>query len=346
MAYARELPNVTITDNHETRLVSLKSIIDDHEARLVLLEAIAESGEQVDWSGVIRMASETTQTQNPSGETMYVFPQGTEMGGLSWGALTMPSDGYIYFTVNYSCSVRDGNSWLRMDPNVNGVVVGYVGTGNDYDTDATNRNRSFVQAGPIRVNSGDVVNFYGGDAGSTVWTAYNGNAYFIPIVRNKLSGDSGGSIVIAETKPDYSAIESVNLISEAEGTWTADRNGYVYCWAAMPAETTVRFSVNDVIITRSGSVVVTNFGALLEVSKGDIVKISTDNELTSCTCNFIPQKTILTSNTNTNNNTNALAAVPQQTAVPLRQTAPLQQNPKLTTSFIQNPINSIFKGGA
>ncbi len=221
MIYDRELPKKLTTENHEARLDTVEFTLTDHEGRINVLEAIAETGEQVDWSGVTRMADQTTQTLNLDGEMKYVFPQGSNMGSTWWGNVIAPQDGYFYYTVNYSCSVRDGNSWLAMAPNVNGVEVAYVGTANTYDSDdpPTYRNRSFVQFGPLRVNSGDIVGIFGGDSGDTVWTAYNGNAYFIPIVRNKLSngGDSTREVTYTKETTMYQSNIDIAHVQAPDG---------------------------------------------------------------------------------------------------------------------------------
>jgi len=108
--------------------------------------------------------------------------------------------------------------------------------------------------------------------------------------------DYADMIVGAFAVPDYSRIESVNRISTNNGTWTADRTGFVICGIYFTAATTrgggLYFYINgnlifaDTIYNTTGH----NIRRLIPVKKGNVVRFEFLNSSGSfnITCYFIP----------------------------------------------------------
>ena len=98
-------------------------------------------------------------------------------------------------------------------------------------------------------------------------------------------------------QPDYANMESINRISTVGGTWTADRDGYVYFAGIKPDVGTALFRIDGQIV---GSIVNsispgTNVGnwVVAPISRGQICSITVDvGTATELSCQFIPPVSI------------------------------------------------------
>jgi hypothetical protein len=85
--------------------------------------------------------------------------------------------------------------------------------------------------------------------------------------------------------PDYDNMESSNRISTNNGTWEADRTGYVRVFGGATTQVNIRFYINNKNI--GGGLVQGTF-ALLPIRKGQTIKISVESNFFSAECYFIP----------------------------------------------------------
>jgi hypothetical protein len=99
--------------------------------------------------------------------------------------------------------------------------------------------------------------------------------------------------------PDYANRESTNRISTNNGTWTADKSGYVVLKGVGYADSghnwhRVEFYVNDVTVgggySHTETTSIHTEHVLLPIDKGDVVKIFVDPSFSSASCYFIPPK--------------------------------------------------------
>ncbi len=90
--------------------------------------------------------------------------------------------------------------------------------------------------------------------------------------------------------PDYAKAETINRISTNGGTWTVDRDGYVYCWGIITTNGTTSILINEKIVAISGMPINNQFGTTLPVTVGDVVKIAVDTGFVNCSCYYIPPK--------------------------------------------------------
>jgi hypothetical protein len=95
--------------------------------------------------------------------------------------------------------------------------------------------------------------------------------------------------------PDYANIESINHIPDGGGSWTADRDGYVWCFGRGNSATSyyVMVTVNGIEVWRSHGYTNTNVNAstTIPVAKGDVVNVSGGNyTIVSAGCYFVPPK--------------------------------------------------------
>lgn len=134
---------------------------------------------KVNWAGAIKLADQTTMTGG-----VYVFPQGVDTR-QDWGTVVAPYDGYLYITASYSCDFRDAGHWIRIDPIVNNITLGYYSLPNDYDpkNPSPEDHRTPFYMGPFRMSKGDTFHMFGGDDyPGTNWTCSNGNVVLVPLV--------------------------------------------------------------------------------------------------------------------------------------------------------------------
>lgn len=110
------------------------------------------------------------------------------------------------------------------------------------------------------------------------------------MIAEAMQGVVGGAFV-----PDYANMEDVNRITTWNGTWTADRTGFVYCRTAQGSSGTgCSVRVNDhkaaMICTAGGHVL----DVVIAVIKGDVITIggAAYGAYTTPLCYFIPPKTV------------------------------------------------------
>jgi len=112
------------------------------------------------------------------------------------------------------------------------------------------------------------------------------------------------TVLAAWTVPDYARIESTNRISTNNGTWTADRDGFVRCRVSPPTggRLGVRFFVNNVEVFFYQGVAVSgstsNIMNTFPVANGDVVRVFQATESSfgfgSSDCRFIPPRIVHT----------------------------------------------------
>lgn len=104
----------------------------------------------------------------------------------------------------------------------------------------------------------------------------------------------GGGVASRWIAPDYANIETVNRITANNGTWTADRNGYVRLIINTFQTQGTYFYINDVAVFRVSASTGTYQNVIVPVSEGDVVKISTTSTINSggIGCHFIPPKAV------------------------------------------------------
>jgi hypothetical protein len=107
---------------------------------------------------------------------------------------------------------------------------------------------------------------------------------------------------LIDKTPDYANQETTSRISTNNGTWTADRSGYVNCGAVGTGAGNggvggFTVTVNNVLISRNvvyGTDTTRTYilqSNPIEVSKNDVIKIQWAwGVFTSCSCYFIPYK--------------------------------------------------------
>jgi hypothetical protein len=105
---------------------------------------------------------------------------------------------------------------------------------------------------------------------------------------------SGDDLILpvkfANSLADETKRETINRISTNNGSWTVDRDGYVYIGMIVPSSNGISVILNGIpvaeicYITNGGSVYWT-----IKVQKGDIVKISASGYV-SCYCYWEPAK--------------------------------------------------------
>ncbi len=110
--------------------------------------------------------------------------------------------------------------------------------------------------------------------------------------------------------PDYSRFESINRITVSDGTWTVDRDGFVYVYGICEVDGTHFMYVNDILVATQGCFARNRFGVVLQVSIGNVVKYHIDqpNNLIECGCFYIPPKAVVS------NVANAYGIVPDYAA--------------------------------
>jgi hypothetical protein len=102
-------------------------------------------------------------------------------------------------------------------------------------------------------------------------------------------------------QPDYANMETVNRITSNNGTWTADRTGYVsfYCnslGSSTESWISVKFAINNKSV--GGGTTYCPVGAahdetaIAMVRAGDVVKIVANGEVQNVNCFFIPPKLV------------------------------------------------------
>ncbi len=95
--------------------------------------------------------------------------------------------------------------------------------------------------------------------------------------------------------PDYTNIENINRITVSDGTWTVDRDGFVYMYGMCNVDGTHFMYVNDILAATQGCFSRSRFGAILQVSIGDVVRYTIDQpvNLVECGCFYIPPKAVV-----------------------------------------------------
>jgi hypothetical protein len=93
--------------------------------------------------------------------------------------------------------------------------------------------------------------------------------------------------------PDYSKMESINRIPSNNGTWIADKDGYVYlyCSGNGTSNREISFHINSKRVgyfyVNSSSIAI-GFGDTYSVKKGDIVSIDATISVSNMWCYYIP----------------------------------------------------------
>lgn len=95
--------------------------------------------------------------------------------------------------------------------------------------------------------------------------------------------------------PDYSGMETTSLISVRDGTWIADRDGYVSCEIQIVNNGAGLIQVNGNTVANGGANTNNRVCDMIPVSVGDEVKLTTDiaSGFYSCYCYFVPPKAII-----------------------------------------------------
>ena len=110
------------------------------------------------------------------------------------------------------------------------------------------------------------------------------------MIEDALAGFTGGVVI-----PDYANMESENRISAWDGTWTADRAGFVHCCTCQGSSGlsgTVKINdKNAAAITTSGGGHA--LSVVLAVAKGDVIKLTGANYGSIRPyCYFVPPKAV------------------------------------------------------
>jgi hypothetical protein len=196
--------------------------------------------------------------------------------GSAW---TVDRPGFVMLTVANTTAGTAG-SWLYHT--INGRNFGVYGM--SAQAGAANDGFAHVYA----VSPGDVVSV---GSYNNVHTAQS--CYFIPPKFAAVSAP-----VVAENfmnylaVPDYTNQETINRISTNNGTWTADRAGFVDVDAYRAGGSgDIVYFINDIPVAQCGSSSDIHFRQTLSVAVGDVVKIqATSGTLSSIVCYFIPPK--------------------------------------------------------
>jgi hypothetical protein len=98
----------------------------------------------------------------------------------------------------------------------------------------------------------------------------------------------------ASMKPNYDAQETTNRISTNNGTWTADRNGFVNIWVEAYANNSAFCSIKGKTVAQGYSSTSTSVcRGVYAVEVGDVVRFWTDgSSLVNAQCFFIPPRWI------------------------------------------------------
>lgn len=103
------------------------------------------------------------------------------------------------------------------------------------------------------------------------------------------SGGGGSITSIYNMMPDYANMETINRISTIGGTWTVDRDGFVYLESTKTSgsynDKVNRWNVDgkDVLFTTAYE-----WTAILPVKAGNVIKFVSDATVTRVTCYYIP----------------------------------------------------------
>ena len=234
--------------------------------------------------GKLPSADKNTFMQIPDYEKMETINRITVNNG-SW---TVDRDGFVYASISSNAA----NDWSRITINGKAVMskstpAGVGMTDNIY-----------------AVKVGDVVQLSAQSNRAASWTTPPGGTspvwsgcYFIPprIVWATTPATEFSTRLIGQ--PDYANQETENRISTSGGTWTTDRDGYVW-WqiysseiAGMARADIDGKTVARIPIGRSGL----PHGSVLQISKGQTIQIWASNGAVwsaSSGCFFIPPKTV------------------------------------------------------
>ncbi|MDR3152904.1 MAG: hypothetical protein LBW85_01195 [Deltaproteobacteria bacterium] len=189
---------------------------------------------------------------------------GIDALGKSWTAI---DNGFVRaMVVNSSVS---GTSWIL----INGTAVGSTGmtTG------------AFCDLYPVM--KGDVVSVEAdGSTASLVQCTF----YYPRFARSPDSGDKELLFPV----PDFDNMDTVSRISANNGTWTAERAGYVSAggFKSDPLGGNIFVYVNDRQACSMGVMSVMSFQNLIPVAAGDVVRVYCDVASSSWVCYFIPPK--------------------------------------------------------
>jgi hypothetical protein len=213
------------------------------------------------------------------------------------GTWTADRNGFVFLSVwggateGTQCTAYKNNEYYHS-------IGSYPGTGGN-----------LVCIMPVTI--GDIVKLVFKDTNNGAISNTGTQCFFIPpkIVWTNTDVTKFNTRLIGQ--PDYSNQETTNRISANNGTWTVDRDGFVYVY--------IRTQSNDVGGWVSGCAYINDKPAfdhfisytqykdsdlhsrrVLPVSKGDIIKVSLNNTGTTgnthrihtITCNFIPPKTV------------------------------------------------------
>lgn len=176
-----------------------------------------------------------------------------------------------YVITNYEGGGTNGVNELRLS--VDGTAV-FNYLGNEAETNGVSSALYFVEAGQI------VTVRYWGAGGIDVSRLHLSkfsvtSKQFHLVKTNEL---------LTMGPPDYANMETISRISTNNGTWTADRDGYVFC-AGSGANFDVNFYVNEKVATNLFSFSNTQIGTILQIKKNDIVRITANSNFN---CLFIP----------------------------------------------------------
>jgi hypothetical protein len=135
-----------------------------------------------------------------------------------------------------------------------------------------------------------------GNSDAAAYTANNEAKTYIRRVPSKyVGGVGGGSGVMV---PDYAKMETTNVISTVNGTWTADKTGYVRCYSVTQdtsgAQIGLIMRVNGVSVSGNLTYPVSQYDAIamVPVAVNDTVAVQVvgGNAVATVSCRFIPPK--------------------------------------------------------
>ena len=208
--------------------------------------------------------------------------------GQEW---TAPGAGYFKYRVHMSGSGENAYTYLS----INGTNALQRG----FRDPSVHRYISDI----VPISAGDIVrlsaNSDNGTATADVFLTYFIPPEFVSLTAPKVSPD----FLNVAMAPDYSNMESASRITANNGSWTADRTGYVYCSVNVSTSavwTDVSYLVNGKTIFQSGTAITRGLysplNAAFPVAIGDVVQISIANaeniNINTISCKFIPPKFI------------------------------------------------------